>query len=89
MHITFVRKRLAGGATCAQCREVEARLQASGDWSRIDAVMEIDEDDPNGDGAALAQAHGVRSAPFFVVREGGKTRVYTRFAQFVAEVLSP
>lgn len=88
MHITFVKKRLAGGAVCAQCREVEARLQASGDWGRIDAVVEIDEALPDGDGAALARLHGVRSAPFFVVREAGETRVYTRFAHFSTEVLA-
>jgi len=88
MHITFVKKRLAGGAICAQCREVEARLQASGDWARIDAVIEIDETLPDGDGAALARRHSVRSAPFFIVREGGETRVFTRFAQFADEVLA-
>jgi hypothetical protein len=88
MHITFVRKILAGGAPCAHCREVENRLRADGLWSRIDAVLEIADDDPEGDGAALARAHGIRSAPFFVVREAGEIRLYTRYAQFVAEVLS-
>ena len=88
MHITFVRKILAGGMPCAHCREVENRLRADGLWSRIDAVLEIADDDPEGDGATLARAHEVRSAPFFVVREGGEIRLYTRYAQFVAEVLS-
>jgi|LauGreDrversion4_2_1035121.scaffolds.fasta_scaffold768906_1 hypothetical protein len=88
MHITFVKKRLASGAVCAQCREVEARLRASEAWARIDAVVEIDESLPEGDGAVLARQHGVRSAPFFIVREAGETRVYTRFAQFSSEVLA-
>lgn len=88
MHITFVKKRLANGTACAQCREVEARLKASGDWARIDAVIEIDEAVPDSDGAALARRHGVRSAPFFIVRQAGETRVFTRFAEFAAEVLS-
>lgn len=89
MHITFVKKRLAGGAVCAQCLEVEARLKASGHWARIDAVVEIDEALPDGDGAELARLHKVRSAPFFLVREAGETRVFTRFAQFVNEILEP
>lgn len=89
MHITFVKKIQADGTPCRKCQEVEAWLRRGDWWDRIDAVATVDERDPAGEGAALALQHGVRSAPFFVVRREDGVQVYTVFLQFVDEVLKP
>jgi hypothetical protein len=87
MHITFVKKLQLDGMPCRKCQDVEALLRKGDWWSRIDAVAEIDERDPGGEGVRLALEHGVRSAPFFVVHTPGDVRVFTVFLQFVDEIL--
>lgn len=89
MHITFVKKIQANGTPCRKCQEVETWLKQGGWWTRVDAVAAIDERDPAGEGTRLALEHGVRAAPFFVVRTTDEVRVYTVFLQFVDEILKP
>jgi len=89
MHVTFVKKILADGSPCRKCADIEARLRASGLWTRIDAVAVADERDAGSEGWALAHAFDVKLAPFFVVREGDAARVYTIYLQFLREVLEP
>lgn len=86
MHITFVKKVLASGAPCAKCGEVEARLERSGLLSRIDRIVVADERDERSEGMRIAGRHGVDLAPFFVVKNGPQTEVYTVYLKFVREV---
>ncbi|MGD9602445.1 MAG: hypothetical protein AB7O21_13705 [Gammaproteobacteria bacterium] len=89
MHVTFVKKILADGSACRKCADIEARLRSAGLWPRIDAVAVADERDPHSEGWALARRFDVSAAPFFVVRDGDTTRVYTIYLQFVREILAP
>ena len=87
VHVTFVKKILADGTPCRKCHDVEQRLERDGYWSSIDAVVVADERDPRSAGMILAKELNVQYAPFFVVRQGDETRVYTIYLQFVREVL--
>ena len=84
--ITFVRKVLASGEPCAKCRDVEERLERTGLMSRIDRVVVADERDEASEGMRLARRHEVDRAPFFLVRDGERTTVYTVYLKFVREV---
>lgn len=87
MHITFVKKRFEDGSTCRKCAEIEQRLRREGHLARIDEVMVADVADPDSPGMRLARELNVDYAPFFVVRDGGRTEVYTIYLKFVREVL--
>ena len=89
MHLTFVKKILANGEPCRKCRDVEERLKQGGYWPQIDTVVIADERDVDSPGLQLARRHDVKVAPFFVVREGDKTEIYTIYLQLVREVLAP
>ncbi|HMM76535.1 MAG TPA: hypothetical protein PJ986_12555 [Gammaproteobacteria bacterium] len=87
MHITFVKKRFADGSTCRKCAEVEQRLMRDGHLARIDEVLVADVTDPDSPGMRLARELNVDYAPFFIVREGGRTEIYTVYLKLVREVL--
>jgi len=87
MHITFVKKRFEDGSTCRKCAEIEQRLLRDGHFSRIDETLVADVADPDSAGMRLARELNVDYAPFFVVRDGGRTEVYTIYLKFVREVL--
>ncbi len=89
MHLTFVKKILADGEPCRKCRDVEERLKQGGYWPQIDTVVIADERDANSAGLQLARRYDVKVAPFFVVRKGDETQVYTIYLQLVREVLAP
>lgn len=86
--IVFVKKVTADGAPCRKCVEVERRLRAGGHWHHITRVVVADERDSASEGWALARAHGVDRAPFFVVRhDDGREQVYTVYLKLVRELL--
>lgn len=87
MHITFVIKRKADGSTCGKCEDVQRRLERDGHLRHIDTVAVADVTDPDSPGMVLATTLGVENAPFFVVRDGEQTTVYTIYLKFVREVL--
>ena len=87
MHITFVKKQNPDGSSCGKCEEVEQRLERDGHMARIDEVAIADLADPDSRGMQLAQAFDTAYAPFFIVREGDETRLYTIYLKFVREVL--
>jgi phosphoadenosine phosphosulfate reductase len=70
MHVTMVKKRLAGGEPCRKCVQAEDLLRARGAWGRIDQVLWADSSDAGSEGMRLAGHYGIDSAPFFIVREG-------------------
>lgn len=85
--ITMVKKIKADGSPCRKCADVVRRLANDGLLRAIDCVVLADERMPDSEGWALAERHGASTAPFFVVEEGGQSRVYTVYLQFVREVL--
>ena len=87
MHVTFVKKRLASGEFCPKCQDVERRLLLDGHLDRIDAVVIANETDPESPGMRLADTLNVDRAPFFVIKDGTATSVYTVYFKFVNEVL--
>ena len=87
MHITFVKKILANGDPCQKCHDVEKRLQDAGQMPMIDEVLIADERDPESAGMVLAKETGTERAPFFVVKDGEATKIYTVYFKFAKEVL--
>jgi len=84
----MVKKRLANGQPCEKCVQAEELLKRRGLWSRIDEVVWADENDPSSAGMQLAEAKGVKLAPFFIVKEGEAEQVYTSALGFIKERLS-
>jgi len=88
MHVTMVKKRLANGQPCDKCVQAEELLKRRGLWQRIDEVVWADESDPRSPGMQLAEAKGVKLAPFFIVKDGSAEQVYTSALGFIKERLS-
>jgi hypothetical protein len=65
--VLFVKKVLAGGEPCAKCRNIENRLRKDGLMRHVSSIVLAREDDPSSPGARVAERHGVRRAPFFVL----------------------
>lgn len=87
MHVTFVKKRNADGTTCGKCADIEQRLTRDGHLERIDEIAIADVTNPDSPGMRLARELNTDYAPFFVVRDGTTTQVYTIYLKFVREVL--
>jgi hypothetical protein len=67
--ITMVKKLTPDGTACRKCLDIEARLEQDGLIESIDEMMYMDPENPDGDpGTMLATKHGIKVAPFFVVR---------------------
>jgi phosphoadenosine phosphosulfate reductase len=88
MHITMVKKRLANGNPCEKCAQTEEMLKRKGLWDRVDEVIWALEGDDSSAGAQVAVQHGVKLAPFFVVRdEAGTESVVTSALRLVRQHL--
>ena len=87
MKITMVSKIRADGTPCPKCEDVKRRLRELGLAARIDAIVIADERELQSAGADLAEKHNVSLAPFFIVEDGDRTRIYTVFMRFLREVL--
>jgi hypothetical protein len=62
-------------------------LLLDGHLGRIDTVLIADETDAESPGMRLADTLNVDRAPFFVIKDGVATSVYTVYFKFVNEVL--
>jgi phosphoadenosine phosphosulfate reductase len=69
VHITLVKKRLANGEPCEKCAQTEEMLKRRGYWDRIDDVVWALEGDPDSPGNLIGARHGIKVAPFFVLRD--------------------
>ena len=85
--ITFVKKILRDGIPCKKCSEVETRMRESDQIQYIDHIAIADERNPESEGIRLAQLHGIKIAPFFIVETDSDTLVYTIYLKFVREIL--
>ncbi len=81
----MVKKRLASGKPCEKCEQAEAMLRDRGLWERVDEVLWALEDDPDSPGMKLGRELGVELAPFFVVRDGEGSSVYTSALRLVRD----
>src|SRR5690606_11365685 len=89
LRVTMVKKRLANGEPCRKCAQAEEMLVRRELWDMVDEVVVADESDANSAGMLLAKEHQVEIAPFFLVSEGGKTRVFDSVIKLAKEVLGP
>jgi len=89
MHVTMIKKRLENGEPCQKCAQAEELLRRRGLWERIDEVVVADVRDPASPGYQLAAQHGIDLAPFFVVKRGNESVVYTSVLKLIGEVLNP
>ncbi len=84
MHVTMVKKRLAGGEPCRKCGQAEDLLKNRGFWGRIDEVVWADENNPSSPGMLLGARYKVGIAPFFIVRrDDGTEKVYESVLHFL------
>ena len=70
---------------CRKCAAAEELLRRRGLWDRIDEVVVGAEDEPDGEARRLARRHGVETAPFFVVEEGGSETIYESVLVLMSE----
>lgn len=85
--IVMVKKRTADGRECRKCAHMTKLLQDRGVWGRITRVVWADEAEPQSDGMQLARRHRVDTAPFFIVRQHGRERVFASTLKFLQEGL--
>ena len=80
----MVKKRLANGEPCEKCAQTEEMLKRKGLWQHIDEVLWAIEGEDDSPGAQVAARHGVKLAPFFVIRdESGTETVMTSALRMV------
>lgn len=95
--ITMVKKLMPDGSPCRKCNEIQERLEKDGLQDRIDSVLYMDPSTPGVDpGTKIAMQHGIKTAPFFVVRTltGGSSdgqevvdeHVYTAYLRMKKQV---
>jgi phosphoadenosine phosphosulfate reductase len=87
VHVIMVKKKLASGEPCRKCLQAEDMLRRRELWGGVDEVVVADESDPTGRGMQLAQKFGIKTAPFFIVVDGGKERVIDSAIRVAKEVL--
>jgi phosphoadenosine phosphosulfate reductase len=85
----MVKKRLLNGEACPKCVQAEDLLRRRGLLEKIDEVAWAVEGDERSRGMMLAREHGVDVAPFFIVEDAGKKRIYTSVLKLVNEELAP
>ena len=89
MAIIMVKKVLADGGPCRKCAQAEEMLKRRNLWEKIDRVLVADESEQDSEGMALARELNIDIAPFFVVEQDDKRRVYTSPLELIREVLKP
>lgn len=87
VHVVMVKKKLASGEPCRKCLQAEDMLRRRELWDTVDEVVIADETDPTCRGMQLAQKFGIKTAPFFVVRDAEGERVFDSAIRVSKEVL--
>ena len=83
----MIKKRLLDGSECRKCIEASGHLKSRGLSDRVDEIVWAQEGDPQSPGMVLGDRHGVPTAPFFIVRDGGREEIYTSVLQLIRERL--
>ena len=85
----MIKKQLADGSPCDKCAQTEEMLRRRELWHRIDEVVWVVEGDDQSPGAKVARRHGIKVAPFFVLRdEAGDEITYTSAMRMIRDHLS-
>lgn len=85
--ILMIKKRTADGRECRKCVQMTKLLQDRGVWGRITKVVWAEEAEPESEGMQLGRQHRVDTAPFFIVRQGGREHVYNSTLKFLQDGL--
>lgn len=82
----MVKKQLANGDPCEKCAQTEEMLRRRGLWDHIDDVVWAVEGDAESPGNLIGARHGVKVAPFFVLRDDdGAEVVFTSPLKMIRE----
>jgi len=85
----MIKKQLADGNPCDKCAQTEDMLRRRELWHRIDEVVWVIEGDDQSPGAKVARHHGIKVAPFFVLRdEAGGEITYISAMRMIRDHLS-
>ena len=85
--IIMVKKRTADGRECRKCVQMTKLLQDRGVWPRVTRVVWAEEAEPDSEGMRLGRQHRIDTAPFFIVRAGGRERVFASTLRFLQDGL--
>ncbi len=89
MNIKLVQKIKVDGNSCRKSVKVLKDLEKLNLLNKIDKIIAADErQQSNSEGFDLARKHNVSSAPFFIVEDEGKTKIYTVYYRFMKDVFN-
>lgn len=88
MKITMVKKIMEDGKECKKCREVTERLEQNNELQYIDSILWADVNDHESEGFKIAEEHGIDIAPFFLVDDGAKPKLYKTYLELKREVFN-
>ncbi|MDY6901143.1 MAG: hypothetical protein SWZ49_24135 [Cyanobacteriota bacterium] len=88
MNIKLVQKIKKDGNSCRKSAKVLKELEKLNLLDKIDEIIAADERQSSSEGFDLAKKHNVSSAPFFIVENEGKTKIYTAYYRFMKDVFN-
>jgi hypothetical protein len=89
MNIKLIQKIKIDGNSCHKSARVLNELKELNLLDTIDEIIAADErHQSNSEGFDLARKHNVSSAPFFIVEDEGKTKIYTAYYRFMKDVFN-
>lgn len=89
MNIKLIQKIKIDGNSCRKSARVLNELKELNLLDKIDEIIAADErDQSDSKGFDLAIKHNVSSAPFFIVENKGKTKIYTAYYRFMKDVFN-
>ncbi|MEL6460426.1 MAG: hypothetical protein AAFY21_03120 [Cyanobacteria bacterium J06641_2] len=88
MNIKLVQKIKSDGNSCRKSARVLNELQELNLLDKIDEIIAADERQSNSEGFDLAKKYDVPSAPFFIVENEGKTKIYTAYYRFMKDIFN-
>lgn len=88
MNIKLVQKIKKDGNSCRKSAKVLKDLEKLNLLDKIDEIIAADERQSSSEGFDLAKKYNVLSAPFFIVENEGKTKIYTAYYRFMKDVFN-
>lgn len=85
MSLTMVKKLYPDGEPCRKCEAATQLLKDRGYWRHITREVVADPNDPEGEGMQLVNKYNVKVAPFFILEQGGKTKIYKSVLKLIKE----
>ena len=85
MSLTIVKKLYPNGEPCRKCEAAVQLLKDRGYWENITSEVVADPNEPEGEGMRLVNEHNVKVAPFFILQQDGKTKIYKSVLKLIKE----